>query len=99
MAIDGTYNITIVTPMGERPASLTLVTNGNALRGKFSSQQGDQEWDGGTVNGNDVAWSNDFSGAMGQMQLDFSGTVGGDELSGTVQFGAMGAGTFIGTRA
>ncbi len=57
MAIDGTYNITIVTPMGDRPASLTLVTDGNALSGKFGSQQGEQEWDGGTVDGNDVAWS------------------------------------------
>ena len=98
MAIDGTYNITIVTPMGDRPASLTLVTDGNTLSGKFSSQQGDQDWDGGTVTGSDLAWSNNFSGAMGPMQLDFAGTVDGDELSGTVQFGAMGAGTFTGTR-
>lgn len=99
MAIDGTYNITIVTPMGDRPASLTLVTDGEALSGTFSSQQGDQEWDGGTVNGNEVAWSNDFSGAMGPMQLDFAGTVDGDTLSGTVQFGTMGTGTVTGTRA
>lgn len=99
MAIDGTWNITISTPMGDRPATLTLAADGEALSGKFSSQQGDQEWDGGTVNGNEVAWSNDFSGAMGPMQLDFAGTVDGDALSGTVQFGTMGAGTFSGTRA
>jgi len=99
MAIDGTYNITISTPMGDRPASLTLVTDGDALSGTFSSQQGDQPWDGGTVNGNQVAWSNNFSGAMGPMQLDFAGTVEGDQLSGTVQFGAMGSGTFTGVRA
>lgn len=99
MAIDGTYNITISTPMGDRPASLTLVTDGEALSGTFSSQQGDQPWDGGTVNGNQIAWSNNFSGAMGPMQLDFAGTVEGDQLSGTVQFGAMGSGTFTGVRA
>ena len=98
MAVDGTYNITIATPMGDRPATLTLLADGDTLSGKFSSQQGDQEWDGGTIDGNEVSWSNDFSGAMGPMQLDFAGTVDGDELSGTVQFGALGSGTFAGKR-
>jgi hypothetical protein len=73
-----------VTPIGDRPASLTLVTGSNSLSSKFGSQQGSQEWDDGTVNGNDIAWSNDFSRAMGPMQLDFAGTVSGDHLSGNV---------------
>ena len=98
MSVDGTYEITIATPMGDRPATLTLIEDGGRLSGKFSSQQGEQEWDGGTVDGNAVSWSNNFSGAMGPMQLDFAGTVDGDELAGTVQFGAFGAGTFRGTR-
>jgi hypothetical protein len=98
MAVDGTHEIQIETPMGARPATLTLVSDGAALSGKFGSQQGEQAWDGGSVDGNDVAWSNNFSGAMGPMQLDFKGTVDGDTLSGTVQFGAFGAGTFSGQR-
>jgi hypothetical protein len=99
MAVDGTYNITIVTPMGDRPASLTLVSDGEALSGTFGGEQGEQPWDGGTVSGDDVTWSNEFSGAMGPMQLDFAGTIDGDAISGTVQFGSFGSGTFTGSRA
>ncbi|PFG73637.1 hypothetical protein [Tepidiforma thermophila] len=99
MAVDGTWNITLSTPMGERPAQLTLKTDGNALSGTFGSERGSQEFSGGTVDGNNVSWKTMFNGAMGPMELTFSGTVDGDTIGGTVQFGAFGSGTWKGTRA
>ncbi len=98
MAIDGTYDITIATPMGDRRATLTLLADDGRLSGKLSNEQGEQEWDGGVIDGSEVSWSNNFSGAMGTIQLDFAGSIDGDELSGTVQFGGFGSGTFAGKR-
>lgn len=98
MALDGTWNITLKTPMGDRPVTVTLTTDGNDLSGTFASPQGDQDFDGGTANGDEAAWSTMFNGAMGEMKLDFVGSVEGDTLDGTVQFGSFGSGTFSGTR-
>lgn len=99
MAVDGTYDITLVTPMGERPAKLTLAANGADLSGKFSGEQGEQDFEGGSVDGDAVKWSATINGAMGEMKLDFDGTVTGDDIAGDVQFGSFGSGTFKGTKA
>jgi len=99
MAVDGTWNVTLSTPMGDRPATLTLTTSGSDLSGTFGGPQGSQEFSGGSVDGNAVKWKNNFAGAMGQMELAFDGTVDGDNISGSVQFGAFGSGTWKGTRA
>ena len=99
MAVDGTYDITLGTPMGDRPGKLTLATDGSALSGKFGGEQGEQEFDGGTADGEAVKWSATVNGAMGEMKLDFDGAVDGDNISGTVQFGSFGSGTFKGTKA
>lgn len=99
MAVDGTWNITLKTPMGDRPVTVTLNTDGNELSGTFAAPQGDQPFEGGTASGNEATWSTMFNGAMGEMKLDFVGAVDGDTIDGTVQFGAFGSGTFTGTRA
>ncbi len=98
MAVDGTYNITLGTPMGERPGTLTLNTDGAALSGKFDGQQGAQEFDGGSAEGDAVKWSVTINGPMGEMKLDFDGKVDGDDIDGTVQFGAFGSGTIKGSK-
>lgn len=99
MAVDGTYNIEMNTPMGTRPGTLTLKTDGDALSGTFSGGQGEQSFQGGTVSGEEIAWSIQMSGPMGEMKLDFKGSVSGDEISGEVQLGSFGSATFKGTRA
>ncbi len=99
MAIDGTWNLTLKTPMGDRQVTVTLNTDGNDLSGNFGSPQGSQEFEGGTASGDEATWSTMFAGAMGEMKLDFVGKVDGDAIDGTVQFGSFGSGTFTGTRA
>jgi hypothetical protein len=99
MAVDGKWNITLSTPMGDRPAELTLKADGTALSGSFGGPQGSADFSGGTTDGTKVSWKNNFSGAMGPMELTFDGAVDGDNISGTVQFGAFGSGSWKGTRA
>ena len=42
MAVDGTYDITLGTPMGDRPGKLVLATDGAGLSGSFEGPQGNQ---------------------------------------------------------
>ena len=99
MAVDGTFNISMSTPMGTQDAKLTLKSDGESLSGSVSGAQGEQSFDGGTVSGDDAAWTIDVSGPMGQMKIDFKATVSGDEISGTAQLGSYGSADFKGTRA
>ncbi|MEE8353309.1 MAG: hypothetical protein V3S10_02535 [Dehalococcoidales bacterium] len=98
MTVDGTYKVDINSPMGTQSATLTLKADGSSLSGSSAGAQGTQDFDGGTVDGNDFAFSMSLSGPMGQIQLDFKGTVAGDDISGNVQLGSFGSASFKGSR-
>ena len=98
MAVDGNYNLTMQTPMGNREVKLELQSAGSELSGSFAGPQGNAPLTG-TVQGDDVNFSLTFTGAMGPMELKFEGKQDGDNLAGTVQFGAFGSGPFTATRA
>ena len=40
MAVDGTWNISMQTPMGERKATLDIKASGNTLTGKQAAEGG-----------------------------------------------------------
>jgi hypothetical protein len=99
MAVDGIYNTEVATPMGKQTGKLTLKSSGNVLSGSLASSQGSVNFDGGKVDGNNVEFSVSISGPMGQMKLDYSGKVEGDNISGTVKLGQFGTAPFTGKRA
>jgi hypothetical protein len=98
MAIDGTYKIEIDTPMGKQEATLTLKTAGDKLSGTAESMFGKTDFSGGTVKGNAVAWINEISSPMGNMKLEYSGKVSGNDISGEVKAGDFGTSPFKGKR-
>jgi len=98
MALNGNWNLTMNSPMGPRPVTANFKTDGNTISGEFTGAQGSAPVTG-TANGNEVAFAATVAGPMGQMELKFTGTVDGDSISGTVQFGAFGSGTFTGNKA
>lgn len=98
MAIDGTWNLNLQTPMGERPVVVRLAAAGGTLSGAMVGAAGETAIFDGASDGTAVQWSVMFNGAMGEMKLDFAGAVNGDAVAGTVQFGAFGAGAFTGTK-
>ena len=101
MAVDGTYNIAISTPMGSRTVTVTLKTDGDALSGSIKGEGYEgKEIDGGKVSGNEVSCEVTIPSPMGgDITLSFSGAVNGDEISGDVQLGSYGTNSFSGTRA
>ena len=98
MTADGNWSLVVSTPMGERQATLSAKTDGKALKGSQTAEGNTAEIFDGTVDGNAVAWKVSITDPM-PMTLEFSGTVDGDKLSGSVTLGAFGSASFSGKRA
>lgn len=98
MSVDGSWNITMNTPMGERKATLTLKSNGTTLTGTQAAEQGSADIAEGKVDGNKLSWKVSIQQPM-PLTLDFSGTVTGDAMAGEMGVGFMGSFPFTGTRA
>lgn len=99
MAVDGTYNVEIDTPMGKQESKLTLKTDGDALSGTMESPMGTQEFSGGKVSGDEVSWEMEITGPMGKMNLECKLKVSGDDISGEVRAGDFGSSPLRGKRA
>jgi len=98
MAVDGSWNIVLSTPMGDRNTTLTLKSAGGALTGTQGAEGESTEIFEGTVNGDDVAWKVSITNPM-PLTLAFSGKVAGDSISGEASIGPMGSFPFTGSRA
>jgi hypothetical protein len=97
MAVDGKWEIVINSPLGAQKAQLDIATNGSALTGTQQAAQGSGPLENGKVEGNTVSWSAKISSPM-PLTLDFTGTVEGDKLSGSVKAGSFGSFPFTGNR-
>jgi hypothetical protein len=98
MAVDGNWNITMSTPMGDRNATLSLKSAGGALTGTQAAEGNSAEIFDGKANGDDVAWKVSITNPM-PLTLEFTGKVSGDSISGEMGIGPMGSFPFTGTRA
>jgi hypothetical protein len=97
MAVDGKWEIVINSPLGAQKANLELATDGTALTGTQTAAQGSGPLENGKADGDNVSWSAKITSPM-PMTLDFTGTVEGDKLSGSVKAGSFGSFPFAGTR-
>jgi hypothetical protein len=98
MSVDGNWNVTMSTPMGDRNASLSLKSAGATLTGTQAAEGNSVEIYDGTINGNAVAWKVNITSPM-PLTLEFTGTVSGDAIEGEMGLGPMGSYPFKGTRA
>src|ERR1035438_3106813 len=95
MAVDGSWNIVMSTPMGERNATLTVKSAGGTLTGTQGAEGQSGEIFDGTVAGDDVAWKISITNPM-PLTLAFTGKVSGDSMSGEMGIGPMGSCWFTG---
>ena len=99
MAVDGTWKLTIDTPMGAQESTLVVSCAGNTLTGTQSAGSSEgREIQDGSISGNNVSWKSSINRPM-PMTLEFSATVEGDKMSGTVKLGMFGSRGFSGVRA
>jgi hypothetical protein len=98
MAVDGNWNITMSTPMGDRQATLNLKSAGGELTGTQAAEGNSADIFEGKASGDDVFWKVSITNPM-PLTLEFTGTVAGDSISGEMLIGPMGRFPFTGTRA
>jgi hypothetical protein len=98
MAVDGNWNLTMSTPMGDRETTLSLKSSGAALTGTQAADGNSIEIFDGKVDGDDVSWKVSITNPM-PLTLEFTGKVSGDGISGEMGIGPMGSFPFTGKRA
>ncbi len=96
MSADGSWKITINTPMGAQEVTATITTSGDTFTGKTEGKMGSQEVSG-KVAGDTLTWSANITSPM-PMTLEFTATVAGDAMTGTVKLGAFGNAPLSGVR-
>jgi hypothetical protein len=96
-AVDGDWDVTVKSPMGDQKSVLTINSNGDSFTGKMAGSLGSMDIANGSVNGNTLSWKMDMTVPM-PMTLDCTATVDGDTITGEVKAGAFGSMPVSGTR-
>ncbi len=97
MAVAGTYDCTIKSPMGDQKSAFTVNAEGDSFTGQMAGGMGSMDVNDGKVAGDTLTWKMNMTVPM-PMTLDCEATVDGDSLTGTVKAGAFGAFPLTGTR-
>lgn len=94
--IDGTWDCTVKSPLGDQKMSVTVKTDGDAWSGTVSGAMGSSDISG-QASGSTISWKQQMTTPM-PMTLDCQATAEGDVLTGTVGAGAFGSFPLNGTR-
>ncbi len=98
-SIGGTWRMTIDSPQGAQAVTATFAQNGSSFTGKVSGlPTGDAEISNGHVEGNKATWSLSLSFGAQSFNLDFSGDITGNRITGSVALGPMGNAPFTGEK-
>ena len=95
--VTGEWTMTFSTDGGDLPATLTLAQDGETLTGVLVSDQGTIEFEG-TIMGNMLKWVVEVDAGGQFLEISMEGTVEGDEITGTADFGGYGGGAWTATR-
>lgn len=95
MTFDGTWNIVMKTPMGDRQAVLTLKEDGG-LSGEMSAEGQTTAISNASVEDGHAKWDVAVTNPM-PLTLSFDVEKEGDDLSGTVKLGMFGTAPVTGT--
>ena len=98
MSVDGSWKITVNSPMGKQESTLDLTADGSTLTGTQAAQGNSQPIKDGKVDGDNVSWSNSITTPF-PMTLEFAGVVSGDSIKGKVKAGSFGSFDFEGGKA
>lgn len=82
MTFDGTYQVTVTTPLGAKQGKLTILSNGNDFSGDMESPFGTTSFSGGRIDGNRLQWEAKTKTPLGKFDVNFSATIVDGKLSG-----------------
>lgn len=96
MAVDGTYEVTVKSPLGDQKSTLTVKSDGASFTGTNAGAMGSEQISG-TVDGDTLSWKQQMTVPM-PMTLEMTATVDGDTITGSVKAGAFGSFPMAGAR-
>lgn len=96
--VSGTWIMDVQTPAGSGKPTFVLVQKGDNLSGTYKGAMGEAAVTG-TVQGNDIVLTYKVSGQGGDLNVQYSGKLEGNNMSGKVSLGQYGEGTFKGTKS
>ena len=94
--VDGTWDCTVKSPLGDQKMTVTVRSEGATWSGTVSGAMGSSDITG-EANGDTISWKQQMTVPM-PMTLDCQATAEGDTLTGTVGAGAFGSFPLSGTR-
>ena len=98
MSADGTWKLSMQTPIGERKSTLALKSSGGTVTGKLTGEEGNStDIFDGAVSGAKVSFKAAIKNPM-PLTLEFTGSVAGDKISGSVSASGVGSWPFSGQR-
>ena len=95
--VEGKWNITLKTPMGDISGVLDLKIEGATLTGSLSDREHHAAITDGKIDGNKLSWSAKITQPM-RMNVKFTAIVEADRIHGAARHLLVKA-TFTGTRA
>lgn len=95
--VTGKWNMTFDTDQGTTTATMTLTQDGEKLTGGLVSDQGTLEFEG-TITGDKLEWVMEVDAGGAFIEIAMEGTVDGDEMMGTADFGGYGGGDWTAKR-
>ena len=95
--VQGKWNITINTPMGEKSGVLELHVSGKTLTGSLSDADHHVAITDGRIEGDKLSWRAKITKPM-RLSFKFTAIVDEDRISGAARH-MLGTATFSGTRA
>jgi len=95
--VDGAWDCTIKSPLGDQNAVLTVQSDGGSFTGTMSGALGALDVEDGVVDGDTIKWKMNIKVPM-PMTLDCEATINGDSLTGSAGAGAFGSFPLTGTR-
>ncbi len=95
--VTGTWELNVESPMGSRASDAVFTQSGETLGGKMVSPRGETPLTG-TIKGDAVTFGINVNVQGQNLQIDYTGTVTGDTMSGTVVFGSFGDGKWTGKK-
>ena len=90
--VAGNWRVEFVVPTGEMAVNMTINQKGSALSGRVINEDGEFQMQGRIVDDQiTVEWSVPEQGEL--MKITMSGTVHGEDISGTARLGNVGEGS------
>ena len=83
--VDGVYSVKVRTPIGVKRGAIQLASNGGELSGVMEAFGSRNEFSGGAVEGDAIAFGGSLKTPAGIVGFSFAGTADGQPLEGVAK--------------